>query len=329
MNQGRTINDISVDNKNEMVHEMYERPADSSDDEHVVNYSRRYSESKSLSKHAISSIIANERKEISDFTLQDEIHLTTHQKEDIYQVILSEMFTWSIFMHMKPIDQELLWLIEMSKVVAPDDMFHFVKKHCKSFRPLLEGNKNINSVSVLVRQHFEATDMNVKLEFIAKRSDARKEIIQLYSKLVDFEVNSFDCFIHNTASKYQFRQMEDLISSTFLRHEKSNTIHKANDVRFLLVLDVYGETEYAIIKCRVLGGKYLGSKAIYINVELEGRVLSGSLKNSLNQITTIHVSLAPGRKSKRHDAAIRYISIERVHPQSLFTLEDCRKQVFL
>jgi hypothetical protein len=258
--------------------------------------------------------------EIPDFTVRDEQKLSVDQKEDIHKVMLLDMYSWTTFVHMISLDQEILWLVEMSKIVASKHPFHFIKKHMSwGLKAFVESGK-IESVSQLIRLYSHTTNMSTTSEFVLKRPFARRKIIQLYCRQVDFEAN----FLTNSSfTKRRKMEIEVLSKNNYLLHNRCNMIHKVNDTCYLVMIDTDATTniKYNKVPCRILGYKRVESDTLYYNVQLDihktkNLQIDANTKASPKKFTK-------AKNGKSHDEEnVGYISIERVHPQSLFTLEQ-------
>lgn len=303
-----------------------EKPSyDSSDDDAAAEMNRRrsgYSLSTTLSTRLPSA--ASFYDKIPDFTLQDEKELSVEQKEDIHKVMLSDMCSWTKFVHMGSLDQEILWLIEMSKVVAPKHPFEFIKKHVSWSLKAFIDNFKIDSVPHLMRLYCRTRNMSTISEFNLKRPFARRKIIQLYCRQVDFESNFL------TYSTFTKRRKMEIETSTrnYLLHNKSNFLHNVNDICYLVVIDSDDKTnkKYSKIPCRVLGYKRVGSDTLYYNVELDD-IKTKTQSMNLYTNTSPKKNTSAKEKNNQELDDISYISIERVHPQSLFTSEQYEKMI--
>jgi hypothetical protein len=298
---------------------------DSSDDDTEAEMNRRrsgYSLSPALSTRLPSA--ASFYDKIPDFTLQDEKELSVEQKEDIHKVMLSDMYSWTTFVHMGSLDQEILWLMEMSKVVAPKHPLEFIKKHMSwSLKAFIENFK-IDSISQLMRLYSRRTNMSTISEFHLKRPFARRKIVQLYCRQVDFESNFL------TYSTFTKRRKMEIETSTrnYLLHNENNLLHNVNDTCYLVIIDpdVKTNKKYSKIPCRVLGYKRAGSDTLYYNVELDD-IKTKTLTMDLDTNTSPKENTSAKEENNQELDHISYILIERVHPQSLFTSEQYEKMI--
>jgi len=297
-----------------------EIPCDTSDDDAAAEMNRKRRSSSLFSDSGFRFPSAPTYfDEMPDFTLQDEKSLSIEQKDDIHKVMLSDMHSWTIFVHMGTLDQEILWLVEMSKIVASKHPFEFIKKHMSwALRAFIDSDK-VESVSQLVRLYCHTSNMSTTSEFILKRPFARRKIIQLYCRQIDFEANFLT---HSSLTKRREMEIEASMDN-YLLHNDCNVIHEVNDICYLVMddSDCPSKRKYIKISCRVLGYKRTGLYTLYYNVELEDN-RSKDLPEDAN------IKTSPQKSSKTKDEMNHerfdtyYISIERVCPQSLFTSEQ-------
>jgi hypothetical protein len=213
------------------------------------------------------------------------LSLRMDQQKLFGDLLQDDMHNWTSFHYMGMLEQELLWLLEMSDLfkLKHQTNIEYMRQYMSPTLSEFVDKGKIESVDRLIREFFASLSPNIKMEFIAKRKKAKGAIlkkIQLLRNLLADDAKS----------------LSDLYASgRWILFEKDSSLQgvlKRNDIVYVAEYeslstssssssDEMEECNVQFYSGKILGVKMVGDQVIYYTVFMDNATVEKVRQESL------------------------------------------------